>query len=166
MRTALKGMLVVGLVAAVAMAGAVAASAQGEGPGPGYGEGPRGQMPPRGPRTNGGLLSEYSDILHEAIADALGITETAFEQAIEGGETPFSLAREYDVDFAQLHEVMIEARAEMIEQALADEVITEEQAEWLQSRPRGPRGGARTWGRCDGSGREGKVPGWQGGPGF
>lgn len=166
MKGMLKSALVVGLVAVVASVGVVAASAQGEGPGPGDREGPLGQRPIWGPGSHMGPLSDYADIVHEAVAEALGMTQSAFEQAIADGETLFSLAQEKDLDLDELREIMLEARAEAVEQALADGAITEEQAEWLQSRPRGPMGGIGGGAECDGSGPRGMRSGRRGGPGF
>lgn len=96
-----------------------------------------------------GLLADYSDIIHEAIADALGISVSDFEAAIEEGETPFSLAQEYDVDLDELRVAMDEARAEALEQAVEDGVISEEQAEWMEQ---APRGHGPMMGGCDGDG--------------
>lgn len=72
--------------------------------------------------------------VHERLAEALGITEEEFETAIAEGETLLSLAEKYDVDYETLRQVMLEARQEALEEAVAEGKITQEQADWMLER--------------------------------
>lgn len=98
-----------------------------------------------------GLLADYAYIMEEAIADALGVSVEELQAAKEDG-TARQLVEDSGVDMETLQAARDAAREEMISQALADGVITEEQAQMLrehQGRPGGhggPRGGGRPGG--------------------
>lgn len=160
MNAFVKGSIVLVLVAAIGVVGVSAVSAQGDEP----------PVGPSGPMYFGdgpGLLAEYDDVIHQALADALGISLSELEAARQDGVRLPELAEANGVDLEDLGQVMADARAEAIEQALADGAITEEQAEWLTERG-GLRFGGMHRGGCDGGGRlgEGPVgPRGRGGPG-
>jgi hypothetical protein len=142
------------LVVAVALVGVSTVFAD-DTPPPPYDRGPFGPGYQHGPGMGygGGILSEYADIMHKAVSDFLGINESELEAAMEEGETPFSLAVDSDADLEKLRDVMEEARADMIEAALADGAIDDELADWLQNRAGGPgMFGGFGEGHCDGSG--------------
>jgi uncharacterized protein (DUF433 family) len=80
-----------------------------------------------------------------AIADTLGISVEELEAAREEGTKLPELAEELGVDMADVEAAIQAVRAEAIDQALADGLITAEQAERLltqDGRP-GPGGGRR-----------------------
>jgi uncharacterized protein (DUF433 family) len=80
-----------------------------------------------------------------AIADTLGISMEELEAAREEGTKLPELAEELGVDIADVEAAIQAVRAEAIDQALADGLITAEQAERLlnqDGRP-GPGGGRR-----------------------
>ncbi len=109
--------------------------AQSETPEPPYGE--RGRWGGRwgdAPGPGRGILAEYRDLIHERLAAELGISVEELEAAIAEGKSLFTLADENEVDLADLKEAMTEARAEALEQAVADGVITQEQADWMLER--------------------------------
>jgi hypothetical protein len=117
------------------------------------------QAPFGGRGPGGGVLEPYEDIIHEKIADVLGISLEDFEAQVEAGATLFDLAAKYGVDFDDVREAMLEGRAEAIKQAVADGVITQEQADWMLQRMGGMgyrRGSGM--GACDGTGRLGQRP--------
>jgi hypothetical protein len=120
-------------------------------------ETPRVALEGRGP--GGGVLEPYEDIIHEKIAAALGISLEEFEAAREAGATLHDLAQKYGVDFDVVREAMLEGRAEAIKQAVADGVITQEQADWMLQRMGGMgyRRGSGA-GACDGTGPIGQGP--------
>lgn len=116
--------------------------------GPFYGEGP-------------GMNLVDADVMHAAIAEALGISVEELEAARAEGTTLFALAEELGVDMETVRAAMDAVHEDAINQALTDGVITEEQAEWLRNRPafgqngmggNGPFGGQ---GSCDGEGPHG-----------
>ena len=126
-------------------------------------EAPGGRGGPIGPIGPGtGLLAAYEDDIHQALADALGMSLAEFEAARADGQTLADLAAAQDVDLATLFEVMDAVRSEAITQAVADGTITQAQADWiLTHRAATHQAGLRS-GVCDGSGPAGLGP--KGGP--
>ena len=109
----------------------------------------------RGPRGNRGADIDNSD---EFLAEALGISveeldaaKTAVREATEGTETDKEvhielLAAELGITVETLQAAFAEAHSTAIEQAIADGLITEEQAEQLENNPGrgGKNGGPRS----------------------
>jgi hypothetical protein len=141
-------------VAALAVTGLGVAYAQSDGPAVPAALGPWGPQAGRGPGD--GPLAEYRDVIHQALADALGISVDTFEQAIEDGQTLVDLADEYDVDLADLRAAREEGRAEALSQAVDDGVITQVQADWLEQHNLRLR--AQRFAGCDGEGPRGDGP--------
>lgn len=141
-------------VAVLAVTGLGVAYAQGGPPEAAAALGPWGPQAGRGPGT--GPLSEYRDVIHQAVADALGISVDTFEQAIDDGQTLADLADEYDVDLADVRAAMLEARADVLDQAVEDGVITQQQADWMQEHSLRMR--AQRFAGCDGDGPMGDGP--------
>jgi hypothetical protein len=123
------------LVALVALTGATMAFAQDTWPPrtAGYsGAGARLAWDgPPGPGPGPGMRWMDQETMHEAIAEALGISEEELEAALAEGKTPFTLAEELGVDFEAVQAAMQAARAEAVKQAVEGGAITEEQAEWI-----------------------------------
>jgi len=107
--------------------------------GPFYGEGP-------------GMNLVDADVMHAAIADALGISVEELDAARAEGTSLVALAEELGVEIETVREAMEAVREDAINQALADGVITEEQAEWLLSRPAVGQGNGPLGGRGPGNG--------------
>lgn len=77
------------------------------------------------------------------VADALGITVEELEAARVEGKTVADLAAEQGLDMTAVRTAIQAGREAVIEQALNDGTITQEQADWLLSRSgagMGPRG--------------------------
>lgn len=101
---------------------------------------------PRGTRGPGGggmgPVSETGEsffqidqeAIHQELADLLGIGVEQMESALENGETLFSLASSYEVDFEELRTVLSEAHAAVLAEAVLDRKITQEQADWILER--------------------------------
>ena len=92
----------------------------------------------------------YQDEMHAAIADALGMTEEELEQAMwEEGKTPWQLADEKGISQDDLWAAMQDAHASVLAEMVADGVITQEQADWMQQHmsegPYGPGGHCPGW---------------------
>ena len=102
------------------------------------------------------------DVIHAAIADALGVTVEELEAAREAG-TMRELVEASGLTRAELQEVATETRNQMIEQAVEDGTITQEQADELLESD-GP-GFGRGHGRGHGNGPGGRGPNG-GGAGF
>ena len=109
-----------------------------------------------------GPLHEYMSV---ALADALGITPEKLEASRAAGETLVDIAEAQGFSLDKLAYLVANARAEALSQAVADGVISQEQADWMLSRMNqgwgngfGPGSGA-----CDGSGAHGfgrRSPGY------
>jgi hypothetical protein len=84
----------------------------------------------------GAMAVDEAD-MHSAIADALGMTLEDFEAALAEGETPFTLALEMGIDFADIQAAMSAMHAQALEQATAEGVITQERASWMLSHQAG-----------------------------
>src|SRR3990172_3716598 len=78
-----------------------------------------------------GPLHEY---MINALAEALGLDAGDLEERLATGETLFEVAEAEGYTAEQFRELMIEARATALSQAVADGVVTQEQADWMQSR--------------------------------
>lgn len=105
-----------------------------------------------GRQGGGGWLAAYDDTIHQAVADALGISLEEFESARDAGQTLAELAAAHEVDRADLFQVMETARAEAIAEAVAQGTINQAQADWLLDHPVRGRGFGPAIGPCDGQG--------------
>ncbi len=138
---------------AVFTTGVVFAQApQPAGAGSGYGMGRRG--------TADGPLHTY---MVNALAKALGITPTDFEARRDAGQTAYQIALSLGISADKIPALIANARTEAINAALADKVITQQQADWMKSRAT-----AMGTGVCDGTGPHsgagmmmGRGPRWQ-----
>jgi len=155
-------------IAAAALAGVSLASAktveavnaQVTPPGPVGPDGcPMGGYGPRG----SGIMAQYRDEMHAALAEALGLSVEEFEAALAEGQTPWQIAQGQGMDADAFREAVLAARADVLAQAVEDGVITQQQADWMlermQNRPwggfgmgYGPRGGMMGGGGWNNSG--------------
>lgn len=110
-----------------------AANAQAPTPAPvppyGNGYGPHGMM-----GGGYGVMAQYREQIHAAIAQALGLTVEEFEAAIAAGKKLPQIAAEQGVAVEDVWAAARAAREAAIQQAVADGVITQEQANWMLSR--------------------------------
>lgn len=79
--------------------------------------------------------------LHAKLAEALGMNLDEFESAIASGERLSDLAAQADVSMDDLRSLMDEYRAGVIGEALAQGLITQEQADQMLEHPGFPGGG-------------------------
>ena len=160
--------IVIVLVAAVALVGTTAVFAQG--PSTPNGTPVTGQIgrgsPPAGAGGGLGVMAVDEAEMHAAIADVLGISVEEFEAALAEGETPYTLAQTLGVDFAEVRAAMDALHAEALQQAVADGLITQEQADWILSHQGGNGGGAGNMVRGNGLGRGAGGAGRGGNGGF
>lgn len=113
-----------------------------------------------------GLLHDY---MLAGFADAFGIDVTELEARHDAGETMYDVATTLGYTQEQFTELMVTVRTDAINQALADGVITQDQADWMLSRlaQRSEAGfgtGACT-GNCQMGGRGARGGGFGGGMG-
>jgi hypothetical protein len=74
------------------------------------------------------------DALHEALADALGLTVEEFEAAISSGERLSTLAESADVTLEELGDIMSAFKEDALAQAVAESKITQDQADKILER--------------------------------
>ena len=121
-----KTILIVALVAVVAVAlgvfGVGAALAQDAQPPVGRG----GMM--------GGGYGPMHDYVEEALADKLGITEKDVEDALASGKTMYQIALDNGVAEADVPALLTEVHTSAFDKAVADGVITREQADFMLQR--------------------------------
>jgi hypothetical protein len=86
-----------------------------------------------------GLLSDY---MAEYFADFLGITTTELKAREDAGETLMQIGLSLGFTQEAIFDLMIDARVAALNQAVADGLITQEQADWLISRLDNRRNGA------------------------
>src|SRR5688572_18091539 len=157
----LGGLLVVGVIVGAALAGVNFAQAQE------ISAEASANVPENCP---GEVSEEFRTFMREriqaALAEALGMTVEELEAAKEAGQSPRDLAEEKGIDLETLRETMEATRLQAIEDALAQGLITQEQADWLSTHnPRGHRGGFGRGGRGgQGGPNEGQPPSGEGAP--
>jgi hypothetical protein len=124
------------------------------------------QMPFSGGRMGGlqqggrGFAGELHTYVFQAVAESFGLTAETLETELAGGKGIAAIAQEQGVAEEDLPALLEGARAKAIEAAVADGVLTQEQADWMANHPvllrrfagmrggwsdggRGPMGGAR-----------------------
>jgi len=141
------------LTAGVALAQAPQPPApRGGGMGPGGGFGPMGF-------AAGGEVGPMHEYMEAALADALGISLDEFETRREAGETAYEIALAEGFTADEIPALLRDARIKAWEAAAADGVITQQQLDWMKSRPSG-----MGMGNCDGTGQSfggGMMRGWR-----
>lgn len=99
------------------------------------------------------LDGALSDLIHEKLAASLGITPEELTARLDGGETLSEIALSLGFDQTSVMDMISQARADALAQAVADGLITQEQADWLSSRGsmRAGSGNGSQAGTCDGT---------------
>lgn len=98
--------------------------------------GSRGNMGDRGvARLDRTPVSDQMQVLMEAaIADVFGFTPVEIQAAHNNGTTLYDLALAKGLTQDEFAEKMTQARAQALEQAVAQGLISQEQADWMLSR--------------------------------
>ena len=89
------------------------------------------------------------DSIHASLAEELGITTEELAACMDAGETISQIALELGFDPTT---ILVQARADALDQAVADGLITQEQADWLASRGNQNPAASYEEGICDGTG--------------
>lgn len=135
---------------AVIVAGVGVVLAQDETP-PFMGQGPM--------RDGSGPLHTFMVI---EFAKQLDLNVNDINTRLAAGETMYDIALSAGVTAEEFPAVMTEVRAAALDAAVAANVITQEQADWMKSRGHG-QGGMGGNGTCDGTGAQGGGHGMMGG---
>jgi hypothetical protein len=112
--------------------------------------------------------------MEQALAGKLGLTDAQVEDALASGKTMYQLAIDNGVAEADLSAFMTEVHQSAFDRAVADGVLTQDQAKWMLERMQGTDADGYGLGNCtmggvrpqDGSGfRNGMGPGYRNGSG-
>ena len=111
--------------------------------------GGRFQTPWQGGRPMFGEPGELPAYMLQAIADGLTLTVDDLESKLESGQTLLEVANEQGVTEDALPALLEEARTKSLQAAVADGVLTQEQADWMEQHP--VRSHMAPWGMMSGS---------------
>ena len=78
-----------------------------------------------------GLYHEY---MYDGFAELFGLSVDEIETRIESGETMWQIAEAVGVTMEEFGEIMAQVRTERFDQAIAEGVITQEKAEFMDQR--------------------------------
>jgi hypothetical protein len=133
-------------IAALAVGTTGVAYAQTPGQASGSGAAAMGGRGPRGGNGAGNGIAE-DGILHDymiaAYAEALNIPVADLEARLDNGETMSQIALSTGLTLAEFRTLMVDVRTQSIDQALADGVLTQAQADWLKLRGAGQMAGGQ-----------------------
>jgi hypothetical protein len=150
----MKKLLLIGLIVAVAvlvLGTAGLAYAQSRQPnsgdyGPGMMGGGWGERGGRGMMGGGyGMMGGFDgdegdgygpmhDYMLQGFAKAFGLTVEELQAKLDAGETMYSIAEAQGMTLAQFSEMVTQVRTDAFNQAVADGVITQAQADWMLER--------------------------------
>jgi len=106
---------------------------------------------PRGPMMAGGE-GPMHDYMVKALAEALGMDAAKLETHLDGGETAYQIALAQGIAAEDIPALLRTAHTKALDSAVAAGVISQQQADWMNSRGFG-RGGGLGTGACDGTAR-------------
>jgi len=86
-----------------------------------------------GPMMSQGQEGPLHDYMLAAMAEALGIPAADLETRLANGETFYQIALAQGIAADDIPALMQTARSQAVAAALADGVITQEQADWMQA---------------------------------
>jgi len=110
----------------------------------------------RGQGMMGGAMHPY---MVKFAAEALDLTEEALNAELNAGKTLWQVAEAKGLSVEDTQALMQDVHAKALAAMVADGVITQEQADWMQTRMGGMMGGARGMGAgcpMGGTGRGGR----------
>jgi hypothetical protein len=128
----------------------------------GYGmmgrSGARGSGPGMMGRWGTGGYGPMHEYMEDAFAEALGISHDELEAKLDEGETMWSIAQAQGLSDEEIATLMVDARTQALEKAVADGVMTQEQADWMTQRMQQAQESGFGPGACHGSGGPGRGP--------
>jgi hypothetical protein len=78
-----------------------------------------------------GPMHEY---MISTLAEKLGLTAEELQAEIDAGKTPYEVAQAQGLSDEEIRQVWLEAHDQALEQAVAAGALTQEQADWMDSR--------------------------------
>lgn len=115
----------------------------------------------------GGGYGPMHDYVERALAEKLGLTEEQVEEQFAAGKTMYQIALDNGIAEADIPAFLTEVHTTAFDAAVADGVMTREQADWMLQRMQG-RGYGNGTGTCpmgNGTYGPGNGAGFRGGPG-
>jgi len=138
--------LVVLAIAALAIGTTSVAYAQSSTPAPRSGVAGSGARGPQGGYGAGSGMAG-DGILHDdllaAYSDALGIPQADLQARLDNGETMSQIALSTGMTLDEFRTLLVDARSQAIDQALADGVLTQAQAGWMKLHGAGQMAGGQ-----------------------
>ncbi len=98
-----------------------------------------------------GEAGPYHETMLETFAEELGLTVAQIQTRLEAGETMWQIAVSEGISGEEFAKIMQQARTRMLEQAVEDGSLTQEQADAMATRMQG-RGFGLGYGDCHGYG--------------
>jgi hypothetical protein len=132
-------------------------------PGRGMGRGMMGQgMGMRGNYAAAGQMHEY---MQPALAKELGLTVEELQDRHDNGETFWQIAEDLGLTTEEALQLKLDARSAALDQMVADDLLTQEQADWMKNRGGNMMNGRGHGGCMGGSGSNpsGNGTGFRGG---
>ncbi len=74
------------------------------------------------------------DLIHASLADAIDVEIDDMVVRMDAGESFSDIALTLGFDYAEISDMIAAARAEALAQAVVDELISQEQVDWMASR--------------------------------
>ncbi len=108
-----------------------------------------------------GPMHEY---MEDAFAEALNLTHEELEAKLADGETMWSIAQAQGLSDEEIADLMVNARTKALELAVADGVLTKEQADWMTQRMQEMQSAGFGPGYCHGFSGQGRGSGWRNTP--
>ena len=103
---------------------------------PGYGNGMMGGRGGFGGMRADMLTADdglYHEYMYDGFAELFGLSVDEIETRIESGETMWQIAESAGITMEEFGEIMTQVRNERFDQAIAEGVITQEKAEFMDS---------------------------------
>ncbi len=98
----------------------------------------QGQQPPVGPGTMQGTGYGWMfNYVEQALADKLGLTEAQVEDQLAAGKSMYQIALDNGISQDQVASFLNEVHSAAFDKAVADGVMTREQADWMLQRMQG-----------------------------
>jgi hypothetical protein len=141
--------LAAAIAVSAALVGAQMAAAKGPNGNPGGGNPPYG--PGQGQGT--GWMAAYHDLIHAEIAKALGLTADELTAKVATGTSAWEIAQAQGMTLDEFRQVMLDARAKALDQAVKDGVITQAQADAFKTHQGPMMGGGKGPGKGPGAGQ-------------
>jgi Spy/CpxP family protein refolding chaperone len=92
-------------------------------------------QPPYGPgMMAGGGYGWMHEYVEQALAEKLGLTEEQVEEQLASGKTMYQIALDNGISEDEIAAFMTEIHTTAFDKAVADGVITREQADWMLQR--------------------------------